>query len=154
MPTYRIIYRPKIDEEEERILKNIFGKDNLVFAKYKTKGILGGAFDVQIIIDTLNDPAVTALIHGTELVSLLSLLVKKLFHRNTKKIMDNNTRPRYTSLSIKRENYSIVISNINKDNKILISKHSSDFSEIKKQIEMGDVEYTEEKLKGYLKDNK
>ena len=154
MPTYRIIYRPKIDEEEERILEDVFGKDNLVFAEYKTKGILGGVFDIQIIIDTLNDPAVTALIHGTKLVRLLSLLVKKLFHRNTKKIMGNNTRPRYTSLSIKQENYSIVISNINKDNKILISKHSSDFSEIKKQIEMGDVEYTEEKLKDYFKDNK
>jgi len=68
--------------------------------------------------------------------------------------MDHNSRPRYTTLTLRRENYSIVISNNNQDNKVLISKHSSDFDEIRKQVAIGDVEFTEEKLKEYFSDGK
>lgn len=148
-----ILYMPKIDEDEMKIFEEVFGKNQVMFVEYKTKGMIGGAFDVQIIIDTLNDPAITALLHGTEFISVLSLLVKKLFSRNTKKIMDNSTRPRYTSLTLRMETSWISISNVNNDNKILISKITSDFSEIKKQINEGEVEYSEEKLKEYFKNS-
>lgn len=150
MSHFRVIFRPQLDEEEEKILKETLG-GNLIFSEYKTKGITGGAFDVQIIIDTLNDPAFTALLHGTEFATLLVALVSKLFKRNTKKIMDNNSRPRYTIVSIRRQTDSIVISNVNQDNKVLILKSTSNFDEIRKQAEKGEDEYSEEKLKEYLK---
>lgn len=152
MSRFRIIYRPSIDEEEKKILKEILGED-LKFAEYKTKSITGGAFDVQIIIDTLNDPTITAIIHGAELVGILTALTNRIFKRNTKKIMDNDSRPRYTILEIKRETDSIVISNANRDNKVLITKHSANFSEIKKQAERGDDEYSDEKMRDYLSQN-
>lgn len=128
-----ILYTPQIDDEEKRIFEEVFGEDKVNFNEYKTKGMAGGVFDVQIIIDTLNNPTITAVLHGAAFIGLISTLVKKLFNRNTKKIMDNKSRPRYTTLVIRREFDSIVISNINKDNKILIAKTSADFEEIKKQ---------------------
>ena len=134
MPKLNVVYTPKIDDEEKRIFEEVFGKDKVVFGEYKIKGITWGAFDVQIIIDTLNDPAITALLHGTEFAGLIAVLVKKLFGRNTKKIMDNDSRPRYTTLTIRKETSSVVVSNINSDNKVLISKMTADFEEIKKLI--------------------
>jgi len=150
MPKLNVVYTPKIDDEEKRIFEEVFGKDKVAFGEYKIKGITWGAFDVQIIIDTLNDPTITALLHGTEFASLIAVLVKKLFGRNTKKIMDNDSRPRYTTLVVRKETNSIVVSNVNPDNKILISKMTANVEEIKKQIEKGDVEYSDEKLKDYL----
>ena len=150
MPKLNVVYTPKIDDEEKRIFEEVFGKDKVVFGEYKIKGITWGAFDVQIIIDTLNDPAITALLHGTEFAGLIAVLVKKLFGRNTKKIMDNDSRPRYTTLTIRKETSSVVVSNINSDNKVLISKMTADFEEIKKLIEKGDVEYSDERVKEYL----
>lgn len=146
-----IAYMPKIDDDEKRIFEEVFGKDKIVFSEYKTKGMMGGAFDIQIIIDTLNDPAITALLYGVEFSRLIAILVKKLFGRNTKKIMDSNSRPKYTTLVIRKEINSVVISNVNVDNKILISKITADFEEIKKRVDGGDDEYSDEKLKKYLK---
>jgi len=151
MSKLNILYTPQIDDEEKRIFEEVFGKDKVEFGEYKTKGMMGGVFDIQIIIDTLNDPVITALLHGTEFVGLIAVLVKKLFNRNTKKIMDNKSRPRYTTLVIRRETSSVVISNVNKDNKILISKISADLEEIRKRVEKGDDEYSDEKVKEYLK---
>src|SRR3989338_8477874 len=150
MPKLNVVYTPKIDDEEKRIFEEVFGKDKVVFGEYKIKGITWGAFDIQIIINTLNDPAITALLHGTEFAGLIAVLVKKLFGRNTKKIMDNDSRPRYTTLAIRKETSSVVVSNINPDNKVLISKMTADFEEIKKLIEKGDVEYSDERVKEYL----
>lgn len=150
MPKLNIIYTPKIDDEEKRIFEEVFGKDKIAFGEYKIKGITWGAFDIQIIINTLNDPAITALLHGSEFVGLITVLIKKLFGRNSKKIMDNGSRPRYTTLVIRKETSSVAISNVNPDNKILISKITANFEEIKKQVEIGDEEYTDEKLNNYL----
>lgn len=151
MPKLNVVYTPKIDDEEKRIFEEVFGKDKITFGEYKTKGVTWGAFDIQILIDTLNDPAITALLHGTEFAGLIAVLVKKLFRRNTKKIMDNGSRPRYTTLVIRKETSSVAISNVNPDNKIIISKVTADFQKIKKRVENGDVEYSDEKLKDYLK---
>ncbi len=145
-----ILYNPKIDDEERKIFEDVFGKDEVIFGEYKTKGMLGGAIDIQIIIDTLNNPTITALLTGAGFIKLIATLVKKLFNRNTKKIMDNNSRPRYTNLTLRMETSWIVISNVNNHNKIFISKVSADFDEIKKQIEKGEDEYSDEKLKEYL----
>lgn len=150
MPKLNVVYTPKINDEEKRIFEEVFGKDKVVFGEHRVKGITWGVFDIQIIIDTLNDPAITALLHGTEFAGLIAVLVKKLFGRNTKKIMVNNSRPRYTNLFIRKETISVVVSNVNPDNKILISKITADFEEIKKQTEKGEVEYSVEKLKYYL----
>lgn len=98
----------------------------------------------------MNDPTITALLHGTEFARLIAVLVKKLFSRNTKKIMDNKSRPRYTTLVIRKETSSVVVSNVNPGNKILISKITANFEEIKKQFESGDDKYTDEKLNNYL----
>lgn len=153
MSKIHIAYLPKIDTEEKKIFEDIFGKDKIIFSEYKTKGMMGGAFDIQIIIDVLNDPTITALLHGTEFAGLIAVLVKKLFERNTKKIMDNNSRPRYTTLVIRKKTSSVVVSNVNPNNKILISKITADFEEIKKQIKKGDVAYSDEKIKEYLNNN-
>ena len=148
-----VLFAPSIDEEEKEIFENVFGKDKVIFGEYRMKGMIGGAFDIQIIINILNDPATTALLHGTELVSLIALLVKKLFRRNTKMMMGNGTRPRYTNLTIRMENTWITISNTNSRNKIFISKVSADFKEIEKQLEKKADEYSDEKLKEYIEQN-
>jgi tRNA(Met) C34 N-acetyltransferase TmcA len=150
MSKLNVVYTPKIDDEEKRIFEEVFGKDKIAFEEYKIKGTTWGAFDVQIIVDTLNDPAITALLHGTKFAGLIVILVKKLFGRNTKKIMDHNSRPRYTTLIIRKETNSVVVSNVNSNNKILIFKITTDFEEIKKRIEKDDVEYSDEKFKDYL----
>lgn len=145
-----ILYIPKIDDEEKKIFEEVFGKDRIALSEYETKGMIGGASDIQIIINTLTDPAIIALLSGANLLELIIKLVKKLFGRNTKNIMDNNSRPRYTNLTLRMETFWVVISNVNSNNKILISKVSADFKEIKKQIEKGEDEYSDEKLKKYL----
>jgi len=145
-----IAYTPKIDDEEKEIFEEIFGKNRVTFGEYKTKGMIGGAFDIQIIINTLTDPAIIALLSFANFLDLIIKLVKKLFGRNTRNIMDNNSRPRYTGLTLRMDTFWVVISNVNSHNKILISKVSADFNEIKKQIEKGEDEYSDEKLKEYL----
>ena len=79
MPNLSIIFIPKIDDEEKKIFEEVFGKNKVTFGEYKIKGITWGAFDIQIIINTLNDPAITALLHGTEFAGLIVVFVKKLF---------------------------------------------------------------------------
>ncbi|MCD4705945.1 hypothetical protein K8R61_02590 [bacterium] len=139
-----IYYTPKIDNEEKEIFKKIFGKDNILFGKYKTKGVGWGTFDVQIIIDTLNDPVVGALIKGGNFSFLLAKLIKLLFNRNNKKIEDDNTRFRYTTLIIRLEKKFVVISNTNKNVKITISETSASSSKFK------DDKYSKKKLNKFL----
>lgn len=151
MDKIQIVYTPEMDEEEKQIFTEELGKENIEFGEYKTKGLVGGAFDIQIIIELLTAPETKTVINAFGLIKIISIIVKKIFSRNTKKIMDNNSRPRYTNLVIRKETCSVVISNVNNENKLYISKITADFEEIKKQIKEGKVEYSEEKLKEYLK---
>ena len=121
----------------------LFGKENVSFDKYKTKGIEWGAYDLQIIIDTLNDPGVRAMITAGNFFVLLYKLVNILFERSRRKIEDNNTRPKYTILTIRVEKKFINITNANKDNKLMISETSTAFK-------MKEEEYSDEKLKEYF----
>ena len=68
--------------------------------------------------------------------------------------MDNNSRPRYTTLVIRKKTNSVVVSNVNPDNKVLIAKMTVDFEEIKERIEEGEVKYSDQKLIEYLEDKK
>ena len=138
-----IYYRPKIDQKEKEIIAEVFGKENISYGEYKTKGIEGGIYDVQIIIDTLNDPWVAAAIKSGNFLLLMYQFIKILFKRNNKKIENNNTRPRYTILTIRRKRKFINISNINKNNKITISETSTSFK-------FKEEEYSDKKLKEYF----
>lgn len=140
-----VCYYPKIDNNEKEIIEEVFGKNNVLFGEYKIKGMIGGAFDIQIIVDILNSPGITALLNGVEFIGLVAILIKKLFNRNNKKIEDNNTRPRYTTLIIRLEKKSVVISNINNDTKITISEISASAPKFENE------EYSDEKLNKFLK---
>ena len=92
-----------IGTTEKKIFEEIFGKEKIEFGEYKTKGMIGGAFDIQIIVDILNDPIFTAMLHGSEFIGLFKLLIKNLLDRKTKSIMDNGVRLRSTKLVQRKE---------------------------------------------------
>jgi hypothetical protein len=150
MPKITVYYNPKIDEYEKNAFKEIFSKSDISFIEYKIKGVLWGSIDVQIILDILSNDYLQALLTTREIVKFISSVVKRIFTRNNKKIMDNNTRPRYTNLTIRMEKKMITISNINPDGNITISKTSSDLVEIKKQIDDGNKNYSDEELEKYI----
>lgn len=150
MAKLSVVYSPKIDIEEKKIFKDVFGDNKIIFEEHIFRGVSWGAFDIQIVVDILSDPNLSAFLNGGAIVGLIDKLVKKIFKRNTKKIMDNNSRPRYTILIIKKEKISVIISNVNSDNKVFISKDNTDLESRKNQTEKYKIYYTAEKLKNYL----
>jgi len=140
-----VLYSPKIDDEEMKIIKDVF-KQDIDFIKLEQKGVLGGAFDINIIIDILNSPYLKACITAGTAIKLLYPLMKKVFNRNRKKIMDSGTRPKYTIITIRMKTKWIVVSNANKENKIMITKTSASSGELVKT----EYEYTEDKLAEYI----
>jgi len=132
-----VLYLPSYDIEEKQIFENAFGKNNAVFQKYIVKGLIGGAFDVQFIVQIVSDPAVRQLMIG-----MVLLLIKELFDRNRKH--NKEGRPRYTILVLKKERSHIVISNTNKDNSLTLSySRSSDMETLIK-------DFSEEELRRFL----
>lgn len=150
MTKITIYYNPSIDEYEKNTFKEIFSANDISFAEYKTKGISWGASDTQIIINILNNDYLQALLTAGTIVKVISLVVKKIFSRNNKKIMDNNSRSRYTNIIIRMKTKMITISNINPNGNVTISKISSNFVEIKKQIDNGIKNYSDKELEKYI----
>lgn len=146
MSKITIYYNPSIDEYEKNAFEEIFSKNDVSFAEYKTKGVSWGVIDSRIVIDILNNDYLQTLLTAGAIVKFISSVVKKIFSRNNKKIEDNNSRPRYTNIIIRMEKKMITISNINPDGNITISKTSSNFVEIKKQIDGGNKSYSDEEL--------
>ena len=140
MNDIEVLYLPDISDEEKAITKQAFKDFNLQFHKYKTKGMLGGAFDVEIkfIIDFLNSDGVSAASNAISILLPIASLVLNIFKRNRKKISNNNTRPRYTILNFNFGTQSINISNVNENNNINISlvdynkciREESEYSEV------------------------
>ena len=147
MEKINIYYLPDISEEEKKIFREVFKENELQFSEYKVKGILWGSFDLQVIIDFLNNPAVNAAVTGGTAILLIHSLIKRIFQRNRNKIEDNNTRPRYTNLVFRMKKKNIVISNANDKNEIMISRVSTEFSLNKTE------KYSEEKLEEYIKED-
>lgn len=145
MEKITVLYSPQINDNEMEIIKNTLNKD-IDFIEYKRKGVFGGTMDVQIIIDCLNNPYLTAILNTAAGIQIMALLIKRIFKRNNKKIMDNETRPRYTNITLRMETKMIIISNINNENKVTISKTSANPSETK----MGKAEYSYENLEKYI----
>lgn len=132
-----VIFAPQIDEEEKWIIKGAL-KEDIDFNKLEQNGIVGGAYDVQIIFDLLNNPYVVGFI-----TTGICEIIKKIFKRNQKKIMDNHTRPRYTNIVLRLETKWIILSNANVENKITIRSSVN--------LNSKEEDYSEEKLAEYLK---
>lgn len=138
-------FSPEIENEERQIIENVF-KQNVEFSQYIKKGIAGGAFDIQIIIDFLNSPGLNALLKTGEVIGLIGLIINKIFKRNRAKIMDDKSRPRYTNLTLRMETKLITISNVNIENKVTITKASANSGEVVKNED----EYSADKLAEYI----
>jgi len=132
-----------VDEEKE-IFRKTFGEKTIFFSEYKIKSFSGASFDVQFIVDLLNSPDITALVHGIEIITMLVILTRRLFSRNCKKIEDNRKRPRYTVLSFRMKKSNIVVSNVSMENKLIITRSSADNKNYQ-------IEFTEDNLKNILK---
>ncbi|MDX9913691.1 MAG: hypothetical protein RBS77_03875 [Candidatus Moranbacteria bacterium] len=146
MNDIEVLYLPDISDEEKAIVKQAFKDFNLQFHKYETKGMLGGAFDVEIkfIIDFLNSGGVNAISNAIGILSSITWLSSEIFKRNRKKISDNNTRPRYTILNFNFGSQSINISNVNENNSTNISLVDYD------KCIREESEYSEAVLKEYF----
>jgi len=148
MEKITVLYSPRIDDEEKRIIGDGF-KQDVDFVKLEQKGVSAGAsFDVQIILNLLYDD----FLYNPYFVSFISIgiydLIKKIFNRNRRKIMDNDTRPRYTQLTIRMKTKWIVVSNVNSENRITIIKTSASSGEFVKNED----EYSDDKLAEYIND--
>ena len=130
-----VYYSPIIDEEEKKILSDAFRQD-VDFCKFEKKGVHAGAYDVEILIN----------IFGGIVASVLYDLIKNLFKRNRKNIMDGYKRPRYTVLVLRKETEWIVISNVNPENKMTISITSANSVDPSKI----DIQYSDEELSKHL----
>lgn len=137
MEKISVYFSPEISEEERIIITEAFHQ-KVDFLKLGTKGIQGAAFDNQIVLDVV--------------VGLISAglydLIKNLFNRNRKRIMDGNTRPKHTVLILRKSSKWISISNVNNDNKLRISVISANSIGSSKT----ENEYSDEKLSEYLRD--
>jgi hypothetical protein len=152
MNNLSVVYQPFISEDEKKIIQEAFPDTNISFSQYITKSMVGGSFDISIIINLLNNEYITALLNTGQLVVYLSKFIKAVFDRNNKKIEDNNSRPRYTTVTLRFDKFWVSISNINPDSIITISKLSADFEEIKRAAKKGALDkYSDEKLNEYIK---
>lgn len=131
------MYSPEIDEEEKRIIADAF-QQTTIFSKIERKGVIGGAFDIEIVINII----------GNIVASVLYDLIKKLFTRNKEKIMDKNSRPKYTMLVLRTANKFVIVSNVNDKNELRIRKASA-YGKHVTNIE--DI-YSDEKLSEYMQD--
>lgn len=86
MSKITIYYNPNIDEYEKNIFKEVFSGNEINFTEYKIKGLLGGAIDVQIILDILNNNYLQALLTTREIVKFISSVVKKYLREIIKKL--------------------------------------------------------------------
>lgn len=151
MNSLSVVYQPSISEEEKKIIQEAFPDADIFFDQYITKSLGGAAFDISIIINLLNNEYITALLNTSQLIVYLSKFIKAIFERNNKRIEDNNSRPRYTTLTLRFDKFWVSISNVNPDTIVTISKVSADFEEIKKASQRSAPdEYSEEKLKEYI----
>lgn len=144
MEKIQILYRPDIDDSEKIIFERIFGKENISFQREIVKGIEAGAYDVtiQFLVYMLNDPIVRSLF-----VASIALLIKELFDRNRERRLGAEKRPRYTNLVLRKEKSYITISNVNKENKIIILYVKNGITK------MSGEDYSEEKLKKLLEED-